>query len=209
MQTVSDKNDDKFVRTGIQRTAKYAYIGVSVISIAVGLLLMIFPSFLFNALAVVCGTLMLILGAVKLVGFFSKDLYRLAFQYDFALGVLLIAVGLITILRPSRITDIICVIFGIAVLVDGLFKLQTAVQAKRFGIRYWWLIMLSACAAAILGILLVIRPTAGKEALTILLGATLLAEGILSLCTALAAIRIIRHQRPEVIETTAADPDEK
>lgn len=37
--------------------------------------------------------------------------------------------------------NFICVILGIAVLSDGLFKMQMSLDAKRFGIREWWLIL--------------------------------------------------------------------
>ena len=37
--------------------------------------------------------------------------------------------------------------------------------------------------------------------LTVLLGAALLAEGVLNLCVALSTVKIVKNQRPDVIET--------
>ena len=34
---------------------------------------------------------MLLFGFIKMIGYFSKDLYRLAFQFDLASGILLMA----------------------------------------------------------------------------------------------------------------------
>ena len=39
--------------------------------------------------------------------------------------------------------------------------------------------------------------------LTALLGAALLAEGILNLCVALSMVKIVSHQQPDVIEVTS------
>ena len=186
-------DNDSFVHTGMQRTAKYAYIGVSIASIALGIIFLVFPRFSLDMVTIICG-------ALKIVGYFSKDLYRLAFQHDLVFGIILAVIGIITMIRPARATDFICVVIGTAVLADGVLKLRTAISSKKFGIRYWWLILVSAAAASILGVLLVIRPSGSAEILTMLLGCSLIAEGILSLCTALAAVRIIKHQRPDVIE---------
>jgi uncharacterized membrane protein HdeD (DUF308 family) len=39
------------------------------------------------------------------------------------------------------------------------------------------------------------------QVLTVLLGAALLAEGVLNLCVALSTVKIVKNQRPDVIET--------
>ena len=51
------------------------------------------------------------------------------------------------------------------------------------------------------GLLLVFRPWESVQVLTVLLGAALLAEGVLNLCVALSTVKIVKNQRPDVIET--------
>ena len=74
-------------------------------------------------------------GAVKLMGYFSRDLYRLAFQFDLAYGILLIVLGLIVLVRPVQLVSFFCLVLGICILADGLFKIQAASDSKRFGLR--------------------------------------------------------------------------
>ena len=45
------------------------------------------------------------------------------------------------------------------------------------------------------------RVQAGDQALMILFGVTLVSESILNICTMLTAVKIIRHQMPDAIET--------
>ena len=52
-----------------------------------------------------------------------------------------------------------------------------------------------------LGVLLVLRPGEGAQALTMLLGASLFLDGVMNLLVALLTVKIIRHQQPDVIET--------
>ena len=48
--------------------------------------------------------------------------------------------------------------------------------------------------------MLAFRPAASARVLTALLGVSLVAEGVLNLCVALFAVKVIRHQRPEEAE---------
>ena len=121
--------------------------------------------------------------------------------YELAFGVLLMALGIVTLTHPGETIGFLCVVYGILVLSDGLFKVQIAVDAKRFGIDRWWAILLAAACAGVLGVLLVLRPGEGAQALTMLLGASLFLDGVMNLLVALLTVKIIRHQQPDVIET--------
>ena len=99
--------------------------------------------------------------------------------------------------------DFIFIALGIAILTDGLFKVQIAVDSKRFGIPTWWLTLTLAMVTGVVGLVLVFRPWDSVRLLTALLGAALLAEGILNLCVAVSTVKIVGHQRPDVIEATS------
>jgi uncharacterized membrane protein HdeD (DUF308 family) len=182
------------------KTAKIGYIVMSAVFCIFGILLIAHPGFSVSLIGTITGIALVVFGAVKLVGYFSKDLYRLAFQYDLAFGLLLIALGVIVLLRPDHVMNFICVVLGISILADGLFKIQMSMDAKQFGIKLWWLIMMLAILAVIVGALLVFHPTESARMLTVLLGVSLLSEGILNLITVLTAVKIIRHQQPDTIE---------
>lgn len=180
--------------------AKTGYIVMSLVFCTAGGLLIAKPGLSAEAISRALGAALLVFGVIKLVGYFSRDLFRLAFQYDLGFGLLLIALGGLVLARPGRALDFIFVALGIAILADGLFKVQIAVDARRFGISSWWLTLVLAVAAGIIGLALVFRPWDSARLLTILLGAALLAEGILNLCVALSTVKIVSYQRPDVIE---------
>ena len=123
------------------KAAKIGYIVLSLLFCVLGVLLMVLPEYSPGILGRLLGIGMILFGAVKMEGYFSKDLFRLAFQYDLAFGILLIALGIITLARPKDSMSFLCVMLGVAVLADGLFKVQIAIDARAFLIRRWWLIM--------------------------------------------------------------------
>ena len=186
--------------TAPMRAAKTGYIIISAVLCVLGAVLIAFPNFSVSLLGVICGITMIVFGIVKLTGYFSKDLYRLAFQFDLAYGILLIVLGLIVLVRPVQLVSFFCLVLGICILADGLFKIQAASDSKRFGLRPWWLILTLAIMACLAGLLLVFRPMDGARALLVLLGIAMLAEGILNLCVACSMIKIIRHQQPDVLD---------
>ena len=190
------------------RTAKIGYIVLSALLCVFGIVLMLYPGFSAKMLGVLCGVVMILFGVVKLVGYFSRDLYRLAFQYDLACGSLLILLGTVMLLRPDSLLNFICVALGIYILTDGLFKIQISMDARQFGLRRWWLILAEAILAALLGLTLIFRITDSTRILTTLLGVTLLAEGILNLSTVITAVKIVKHQKKDVIDAEFYESEE-
>ncbi len=173
--------------------AKYGYIILSVLLCALGITLMAVPGFSVSLLCWMGGILLILFGCVKIVGYVSKDLYRLAFQFDLAFGILLIALGAVLILRTEAMLHIICSLFGVCILADALLKIQISIDSKEFGIPKWWLIFSAAVITGIFGFLLLFRPDESAQAVMILTGISLLAEGILNLVTVLTAVKIYKR----------------
>lgn len=182
------------------KTAKIGYITISILLCVLGIVLIAVPDFSVTLLCRLGGGIMMLFGLVKIIGYCSKDLYRLAFQFDLAFGILFVALGLILIIRTDAMIYILCVIMGICVLADALLKIQISIDAKAFGIQMWWLILAAAILTGVVGFLLVFRPSESAQVVMVLLGMALITEGALNLITILTAVKIIRHQLPEVID---------
>ena len=180
------------------QAAKSGYIIVSVLLCMLGAALIADPAFSVLLLCRISGLLLALFGAIRIVGYVSKDLYRLAFQYDLAFGILLIALGALMMLRTDKMANVLFSILRIYVLADALLKVQIAIDAKAFGIDSWWLILAAAVVAGVAGFLLVLRPSESAGAVMISLGAALLAEGALNFITILAAVKIVRRRGPDV-----------
>ena len=182
------------------RIAKIGYIVMSVMFCIAGALFIALPDISITMIGISMGIAMIVFGIVKLVGYFSRDLFRLAFQFDLELGILLLVLGLIVLIRPDDLMTFICIALGISILTDGLFKVQIALDSKRFGIKSWWVILALAVVVGTIGVFLIFRSAKSAQFLTVLLGVSILAEGILNLYTVISTVLIIKHQQPDVIE---------
>ena len=189
--------EEKLRNTLPMQIARGGYIALSALLCLLGLMLLLLPDFSIALAGTLLGALMVVFGLVKIIGYWSKDLYRLAFQYDFAFGILMIALGIYALCHPDRTISFFYIILGIVVLADGLFKLQIALDSRAFGIGKWWLILALALVAGALGCVLVFHPGTGAKVATALVGLALLGEGTLNLSVALCTVKIVKHQRAD------------
>lgn len=208
--TKNNQNEGiKMHSTAPVRIAKIGYITVSVIFCIVGILFISRPNVSIQILSTILGAIMIIFGGIKITGYFSKDLFRLAFQYDLELGIILAILGIIVILNPFETIAFIFIATGIAILVDSIFKIRIAIDAKNFGIDSWRLIVVLALITSAIGILLIFRPWDSAAFLTIILGVSLLSEGILNIFVAVDTVKIINHQYPDAIEYDLSFDDQE
>ena len=174
------------------KLAKNGYIIMSVLFMILGICLIIWPDCSMAVFCTAVGIMFIVYGAIKIIGYFSRDFYCLAFQFDLAFGVLMAAVGVIIIVRRNLVVNLI--------FADALFKIQTSIDAKKFGLSLWWRILLMAILAGVLGLLLLVRPFEAAEVMMILVGVSLLFEGILNLCVAIYTVKIIKNQKQDIID---------
>lgn len=182
------------------RTARISYIAMSAAFCAVGVLLMVFPGVSVSVVGVAAGIMLIAFGLVKLMGYFSRDLYQLAFQFDLAFGVLLMVLGAVILISPDRALASLCTVLGIAILADGLFKLQSSLDARRFGLSVWGALLALAVCAGVIGTFLLLHPSKSARVMMVLMGVGLLFEGLLNLYFALFAVKLRRDEQPEIIE---------
>lgn len=128
----------------IVMTAKVFSLAVSGLVLVFGILMATIPEEMGKALCLSLGILCLLIATAKIFGYFSNDLYRIAFQFDFAGGCVVALFGLLLLIAPAAMIPRLGAAVAIYVLVDGLVRVQTAIDAQRFGMPYWYLLLIGA-----------------------------------------------------------------
>jgi uncharacterized membrane protein HdeD (DUF308 family) len=155
-----------------------------------GIAMLALPNITVDMIGWGAGAIIAAFGIVRIIGHYSRDPYGLAFQHDPVLGVLAIALGSVLMFRRSVAVNVLGLVLGVELLADNLFKVQTAMEARRFGLGTWWLLLGLAVVAVIAGILLIVCPFEGMRAWVRVMGIALLLQGVMSFCVALCAIHI-------------------
>lgn len=129
----------------IVRSAKILNVISAGLMFVTGLLLLVIPNLgTTTAQRILLGVLFGLTGAAKIFGYFSNDLYRLAFQFDFAIGVYCELLTLLIALLPERVFDMLPLLISVYVTLDALLKLQMSFDAKRFGMKSWVALFVTA-----------------------------------------------------------------
>lgn len=153
--------------------ARNGYILVSILFYLSGIACITMPGMDRKRSILVTGMILITYGVIKIIGYFSKDLYCLAFQYDFACGLFLIVLGFVVMFIGENFQGHLCSGLGLLVLLDSLLGIQTAMDAKRFGLSSWPVILAASILSGTLGAALIVTNT------QVIAGCSLLAEGLI------------------------------
>ena len=162
------------------KIARDGYVFISIVFYITGLLHMLWLGAAPMAVCIVGGIILISYGIIKVIGYFSNDLYCLAFQYDMGCGLFLVVIGVIILGCNLRIQPYLMPGLGLLILLDSLMKVQTAREARAFGLKSWILILFLSILAGAFGVLIVIMPFQKLRIVHVITGCGLLAEGAMN-----------------------------
>ncbi len=174
----------------IVKQAKISNLIIYSFMVAVGLTMLIFREIPTNVETIILSVLCILVGGAKILGYFSNDLYRLAFQFDLAIGLFLAIIGVLTLIVGSKDPLGTVRLFGIYIFIDGLLKLQTAFDAKKFGIARWLVILLTAILMVGVGIVGLLASYLEQISQLIVLDVALMLDGLVNIWITAYTVRI-------------------
>ena len=174
----------------IVKQAKIFNLIIYSFMVAIGLFLILCTGLSMETETVILSILCLLVGGAKILGYFSNDLYRLAFQFDFAIGLFLIIIGILSLIVGRNDPLGMSKLFGIYVVIDGLLKLQTAFDAKKFGIDKWLVILLTAIVLVGSGVLTLIAPYSEQISQFLVLDIAMMIDGVVNIWITAYTVRV-------------------
>lgn len=162
--------------------ARIGYNVISVVFLLAALLYLLSPRVSPFAVCLFSGLILLAYGCIKIIGYFSEDLFCLAFRYDFAFGLLLLALGCIVLAKSKEAAVWLSTGIGWLSLLDSVLKAQMSEEAKKFGLEQWNIISTAAVITGILGVFLILKSAVQTESTHILTAVVLISVGIMNQC---------------------------
>lgn len=186
----------------------------SIISVALGVLLIIFPNLVLNVFCYVIGGVSFIYGVVNIVNFFLGKNNNKSYSTDLIKGIILSVIGAIILIQPNYIKVLFPICFGIFLVVEGISYIQKALFLRGSNVDNWVVEMVFAVIALVIGLFVLINPFKTAEAIAILLGIAFACYGISSMWTYLFVQRkideiIYASQKNEIIDIDPIDIDEE
>lgn len=182
----------------IFKRIKWSYVVLSAMFLLLGIFLVANPETSLIMICRILGAAMAVFGVMKIVLYFIREVEGVAIRFDFAVGLFCIILGALMLWRAPALTDVLSVMIGLLVLVDSVFKLQVAVDSRRMGAHSWWVTLVCTVVCLVLGVLLVFNPFNGKQVLTIMMGVSLIVDGVQNLCTVVYAAVFVKDVKAGV-----------
>lgn len=152
---------------------------VSPIVVAViGLVLAIFPELTNRTVFVLLGAALLIAGVASLIRYLTLEGRAAIDSNRLATGLILVALGLLVIIRADSFVALLPLAFGLMVFAGGVFKFQRALNLRTLGAGKWYLELIVALLCLVAGIVVIVNPFSTAVTLTRIVGILLVVESV-------------------------------
>lgn len=156
------------------------------VELVIGLFLLIAPELFTKIVIVVFGIVLIAVGVVFLVRAFANK--KSGFENYIAIFISMVAllVGVICTFCVGwvmRWIAFIAVIFGLLLIVSGVFKAKSFFDLNGFGSPVSIMLIVSAVLSFVLGIIIVINPFKAVEALLVFTGIALIVEAAVDIAS--------------------------
>lgn len=160
------------------REVKKSFCALSVAYIVLGLVLLIWPDISVRTFCYVFGVGMIIFGLAHLIIYFTKDRMQTIMQMDMVAGIVGLATGAYILIKMEYMLEIIPFALAIVALLGAVVKLQNAFDLRRLRAERWYVMLLFSAVLFVLGLLLIANPFDGIKVIVILIGVSLIMDGV-------------------------------
>ena len=116
---------------------KASSYAVSIIYIIVGLIMMLNPNFISDAVNYVIGVLIIIYGIIYSISLYQKRDVEMVGKFDFLAGIMCISFGVFLIVYPDVLVSLIPFCTGIIILMDAIRFIINSIRLKKYGYKSW------------------------------------------------------------------------
>ena len=118
------------------------------------------------------------LGSIKTFNYFRIAGSEILGSYGLVQGVTLLAFGMFFVIKPGFIAVFLGTALAIIIIVDGILKLQYAVDFYHLESDKWWIELIGAVVMVVIGIIALLNPFSTSSALIVFIGIALMIEGL-------------------------------
>lgn len=162
---------------------KRDFILIASMFVMLGVLFLVYPDASGKIICYILGGVLCLVGLLRVIEYFRMPVSLANYNLSLVFGLITIGLGAYILISPELLMKVMPTVFGIAVLMDSLVKLQNALDMLRLKDKYWWITLIVALTTAGLGSVLLANPFKAMEVLLQFLGIALITTGILDMVT--------------------------
>ena len=122
----------------------------------------------------------LVFGIVQIIALLANRQRGVPFAFAVVFASLTVICGAVGLAIPDQVAKVYPMFIGLLIIIDGSFKLQTVISAKRYKLKMWWFLLIIS-VLTIVGGFFVVRTQLTDENqrfFTMLMGISLFLSGL-------------------------------
>ena len=181
---------------GCSKMSKTAYrvlwIIAGVLLIVAGVVCMSWEVAALASLALFLGVSMLVSGVVDILIFFAGRSAMFGSGWFLVDGILTVILAVFILFNQAFTMLTLPFVFGMWLIFSGITRFVQSFDLKAFGARGWGWFTAIGLIMALAGVISFLNPVAGMEAISVVLGVSLILEGVSAITRACCAGRFLR-----------------
>ena len=125
----------------INKLKRSAYF-VSIIYIIIGLIMLLNPIFVRNAINYIMGIFAILYGVIYVISLYQKKNTEVFSRFNLLGGILCVSFGLFLIVNPDVLFSLIPFCAGVIIFMDALTLIYQSVSLKRLEVNKWWIYLI-------------------------------------------------------------------
>ncbi len=187
-----------------------SYIFLSALYVALGVVLIAWPSLSVRMIGIALGIVMIVLGITYAIIYYTRDNLQGFLQMDLVIGIVCFAFGIFILLNQAFLTEVLPFAMGIILLLGAVVKIQSSLNMRKLKFRKWYLVLICAIVLAALGVVLLCNPfqryadpEKAERYMLLYIGICLILDGL----TNLVSLFCIQARVRKLAKLQKANPD--
>lgn len=167
----------------------------------IGVLLLIDPLYFTEGIIVAVGVLLLLWGLVSCIRYFRQETDMAVASQDLFKGMVLLLAGGFCAMRSQWFIvtfPLLSLLYGLAVLLGSLSKVQWTVNLLRQKKERWFLAAIGALVSVICACVILVNPFSTTDVLWMFTGISLIVEALLDIATLVLGRKVKEEPEPPV-----------
>lgn len=183
---------------------------VCLFELVAGILLLISPVTFTSGIIMAFGVVMLVAGLGCVIKYFRTDPVEAAQGQILVRGLVVLLVGGFCAFKSDWFVatfPILTLLYGVAILLSGLAKIQWTVDMLRLKKKNWNLAAISAAISIVFSLVIIGNPFSSTTILWMFTGISLIVEAVFDVVALCFEIKVMEN--PAIIDAEEAEPDEE
>lgn len=174
---------------------KWENIIAAILAIVVGVLFIILPKDSADVLCLIAGILLIFAGSFTLVAYIFSGFFLGA--HLLIVGIMLILLGTFCLANPENIMEVLTVLFGLYIVIDGTTSIVDSVYCAKAKINGWGLLLVLAILSIGLGTAVMFSTF---DTIMIFAGCSLIIDGVCDIIETIVFSHKIKEAKKKLLE---------